>query len=92
MGRQKIMFPIILITLIFCLSVVGVLAIKYEWFYGKTVSDEETVKRYLAKEKSAKILDKTISFLCFGFSIIFLFIFFYWTFGRFIMWAYYLFV
>ena len=85
------MFPIVFFSFLFGLAILGAFAIKYEWLHGKPMSDEETVSRYLAGEKSAKRWDKIIKFVTFVLMIIFLFIFFYWTFGRFIMWLYYIF-
>lgn len=85
------MFPVLFLSFLFCLAVLGVFAIKYEWLHGKPMSDEETVRRYLAREKSAKRIHKVGKFFAVGAMVIIIFVFLYWTFGRFIMWGYYLF-
>jgi len=88
---------LIVMALMFLLSSLLFLSIHYGWWSHKSTSDEETVRKYLAKLERPAYVQKFYKGLyltgcgisIFGGLIVFSFIL-YWFFGRYILWAYYL--
>ncbi len=84
------MFPSIVMSMIFALAVLGTLSIKNGWLQRKPKTDEETVQAYLARANTVKILNRISNVFIFSATVVVLFVFFYWTFGRFLIWIWYL--
>ena len=85
------MFPILFFSFLFLLSIILTFGVLNGWFERTPKTDEQTVQEYFARANTAKRIHKVGKFFAIGAMVVMIFVFLYWTFGRFIMWGYYLF-